>query len=196
MVDLPEHVVSCSAVRGKDRYGVKLRFPLRGGGQIRIGSTYADVDSAVTAVTFFQFAAVFDPVTKVIGLTKDMGEFTHRTVNVYKERGTDTVAVSVVEYVRDVLQRRMNRPKRVKRKAACLSSESRVLGSSAGAEIAEAAKRQHTVYRPMSASSASTSTYHASSAGAGVHQRHFHSDVQQRMQEQQLQLEQQQLLLQ
>ena len=143
LVDLPEHVVSCSAVRGRSRFGVKLRFPLRGGGQIRVGSTYANVESAEAAVQFFQAAAHFNPVTKAITVDESkVVAFAAVTVNVFQERGVEAHTISVSEYVRDILQRRMARPKRVKRKERKNSASKAKAASSAASGAAPPEKRR------------------------------------------------------
>ena len=117
---LPAYVVACNNLQGRTRYGVKIKIPGRKG-QMRVGSAFADPESASLAANVFQKTASIDAQTGDIQLNPQSAALYEAAMcSIFKARSVNMTQMSVVAVLQDILQKRTARIKtrKAKRKRA------------------------------------------------------------------------------
>ena len=113
---LPPYVVACNNLEGRTRYGVKIKIPGRKG-QMRVGSAFADPQSASLAANVFQSTARVNAETGDIQLDSKAAMFYKTSLcSIFKARSVNVTQMSVVEVLEDILQKRTARIKTRKAK--------------------------------------------------------------------------------
>ena len=143
---LPPYVVIGLSTSGIQRYGVKIKVP-GGKHQMRVGSAFADAQSASIAAMVFQATAiVVNQATGNIILDPMLcAHYTDETCRVYEDRTTNLRVVYAVPHVAEILARRTARIFARLRKSLSLAAEA---AAAADREALQSRYQPRTMYPP------------------------------------------------
>ena len=163
---LPPCVVLCNMVKGVKRYGAKVKTPGRKT-QMRIGSTFADPQSALTAALVFKRTAIADPETGIVSLDPMKCQLEQDKVCfVFRNRSMDVAKVSAIQVLLEVLKKKRHRMSSISAKSGGASSSSAAPGLPPLDDAGRRLSAEAIASSPSGAGSTSSSSSSASAAGA------------------------------